>query len=84
LQGDLGNSLGFNRVEKTVNSMRWPQNLVQDSSLPNHIISKFPGVFCVELHLDEKTKKEWLMDLRGIGKVKTEIITTKPKDYKTD
>jgi hypothetical protein len=29
-----------------------------NSSLSNHTISKFPGVFRTELHLDEKPKKD--------------------------
>jgi hypothetical protein len=43
------------------------------------IISKFPGGFRAELHLDEKTKKNskkiWIF--RNIGKVKTETIFEK-------
>jgi hypothetical protein len=46
-----------NWVAREDSEQHGPRNLVQDSSLPNHIISKFPNVFRTELHLDEKMKK---------------------------
>ena len=78
-RGSTGSSL-FQRRQ-------WTQSRLQPPGLPNHTVSKFPGIFRTELHLDEKPKKDGYrkdMDLpKYLQAVKTETIRKKAKYYKT-